>query len=38
VELDFDHTIDFSDNDWDDGKFGKEMEEPIEMTPTNLIK
>jgi len=36
VQVDFNHTIDSNDNDWDDGGFGKEMEESIERTLINL--
>ena len=31
--MDFEHTIDFNNNDGHDGIFGEEMEDCIEKTP-----
>ena len=36
VKMDFDRTIVFNDNGWEDGEFGKKMGEFIKWTPASL--
>ena len=38
MQVNFELTIDANDNEWNNGGFGKEMEESVEWIPSNLEK